>query len=1083
MDVIVPAIAPQDPAVFELANRKSVRQHVELRLPAALQRTTPAIRIEPATTPQGFHFHAGDHHWRDDPAHPGLVHLHVEVTCRGGAPGAEDGARLTVTFPGGETASVRLIASADHVAPFSEALREEYRELRPDWEPLLTGGIRSGEPPGGEDGAAADPDFHDDEDAALRKLYQAAHADPDGLAALCFSGGGIRSATFNLGVLQAFAHLGLLDRFHYLSTVSGGGYIGSWLSGWLQREDPATVLRGMAGAEPTVTRPEAGPIRHLRQYSNYLTPKLGALSADSWTLVAIVLRNLLLNWLVIVPILAALLAVPLLAIAELPGYARWPNDVIFGAAFLLGVVGLGFMSLLRASRPEDGPGETGRRWEQWFLPLGLGPLLAGTACLVFAVPLFSADGTFTFGDVLVRSALWGLVMPLAALLLSAAAHPLVFPGRPRRSSLRVDIVAVLLSGAVVTAVYAGMLAKWAPALLQPELRPLRLYEILAPALVLLPLLLGKTLFIAFASPAEGWWKERLSEHGDADREWWARWSAWVLIAAVVWVLASGLVFLAPLLLATAAAKIGTAAGAGGLGGLTSRLGKSAKSGGGPDAAPAGWRKWVLALAPPLFCLLLLLLISAGTQGLLRRLFDRPTVNPIDTVVPDVPDTSPAAAAAAPEPPSWLRTAAGQHPPFQGPFLVVLGTIAVLFGLGNAMGYFVNVNRFSLQGMYRNRLVRAYLGASNARRSPNPFTGFDPHDNLRVHQLRRNRPFHVVNMTLNLVAGKDLAWQQRKATGFTATPLYCGSSGLGFRRSQVYGGRNGVSFGTVVATSGAAANPNMGLYSSAPVTFIMTLFNARLGIWLGNPGKVGRTTFERNGPRISSRVIFEEAVGMTDADHPYVNLSDGGHFENLGLYEMVRRRCRFIVVSDAGGDPQCEFQDLGNAIRKIRIDLGIPISFEHGVQIYPKPQDQPKEEARYCAIGTIHYPDVDGPGAKTGTLIYLKPAICRQEPYDVYNYSKSSADFPHETTADQWFSESQFESYRALGRSALLTMAGRDGRPADFAAFTARVAKYIAGAEAPTSLLARAVEGLDKVLHPTRQIEDPDCGAPGTQPAD
>src|SRR6185295_9910671 len=154
------------------------------------------------------------------------------------------------------------------------------------------------------------------------------------------------------------------------------------------------------------------------------------------------------------------------------------------------------------------------------------------------------------------------------------------------------------------------------------------------------------------------------------------------------------------------------------------------------------------------------------------------------------------------------------------------------------GRFVNVNRFSLQAMYRNRLVRAYLGASNPRRQPNLFTGFDPDDNLRLHELRDNRPFPVIGAALNLVAGQDLAWQQRKAECFTASPLHCGAARLGYRRSQAFGGENGISLGTAVATSGAAANPNMGYHSSPAVTFIMTLFNARLGVWLGNPGPLG-----------------------------------------------------------------------------------------------------------------------------------------------------------------------------------------------------------------------------------------------------
>src|SRR5207249_1842390 len=105
---------------------------------------------------------------------------------------------------------------------------------------------------------------------------------------------------------------------------------------------------------------------------------------------------------------------------------------------------------------------------------------------------------------------------------------------------------------------------------------------------------------------------------------------------------------------------------------------------------------------------------------------------------------------------------------------------------------------------------------------------------------------------------------------------------------------------------------------------LTLLNVRLGAWLGNPGKAGQATFHLGYPNFSVGPIIAEAFGLTNDTSPYVYLSDGGHFENLGLYEMVLRRCHYIVVSDAGEDPECFFADLGESVRKIRIDLGIPI---------------------------------------------------------------------------------------------------------------------------------------------------------------
>jgi hypothetical protein len=186
-------------------------------------------------------------------------------------------------------------------------------------------------------------------------------------------------------------------------------------------------------------------------------------------------------------------------------------------------------------------------------------------------------------------------------------------------------------------------------------------------------------------------------------------------------------------------------------------------------------------------------------------------------------------------------------------------------------------------------------------------------------------------------------------------------------------------------------------------------------------------YRRSGPRFSARVLLAEAFGWTDDSHPYISLSDGGHFEDLGLYEMVRRRCRFILVCDAGADPQYGFKDLGNAIRKIRIDFGIPIVFTDRVYILPKQASgqAASDQARYCAVAEIRYGAVDASGV-TGTLIYVKPSICEMPPpptpFDVSNYARFSRDFPHESTADQWFNETQFESYRALGEDAVTAIA-------------------------------------------------------------
>jgi len=871
----------------------------------------------------------------------------------------------------------------------SRVLREEYEALRPEWREELNSVPVV---------AAATPEEQEEkEKKELQRLFEILHrksaassGKPGGLAALCLSGGGIRSATFNLGTMQGLARAGVLDKFDYLSSVSGGGFIAGWLAGWIYR------AKGLANLLPDLlprqdpAEPEAEPVVHLRQYSNYLTPRVGALSADFWAGIAIVLRNLILNWLVLVPVLAAALAVPLLAVAQLP--ELWVDHPfgLYVTGLVLGGISLFFMSLLRAHAREPKYARQNPKWSDRFLLLGLAPLLAATPLILEAA---AHAGTLDLGQRLGLCFLWSLAVPIIALVASVLAQRRFFGHR--QSSLGWDLLALVLAGIVEMLLYATVLG-WVPGLVAS---PYPLFSVLGPTLFLLPLLLGKTLFIGFANISEK--GDRSVNLGDADREWWARWSAWELISALVWTAGAGLVLFAPTLLRSVVGETTALVGTGGLGALISLLGKSSKTKGNDDTKTTSWLDVILSIAPLLFCAFLIVLLSFWTQRLLWWASGDSMPDPIKKGV------------------IWLV------PPFQGDWCFVLLAILALFGAGLFMGLFVNANRFSLQALYRNRLVRAYLGASHTHRRPNLFTGFDIHDNILLHKLKGNRPLPLINMTLNLVSGQDLAWQQRKAESFTATPLHCGNYHLGYRRADAYGGSKGMSLGTAMATSGAVANPNMGFYSSAPVTFIMALFNTRLGIWLGNPGKPGQDTYQKSGPTEAVRVLVAEALGFTDDTHPYVNLSDGGQFEDLGIYEAVRRRCQTIVVCDAGGDPECTFGDLGNAIRKIRIDMGISIDFGDRIHIFPKNlTGEPNHKGRYCAIGTVHYGDVDGAGAKDGTIVYVKPAITGEEPYDVYNYARSSTLFPHESTADQWFNETQFESYRALGETAISAMAGK-----------------------------------------------------------
>jgi hypothetical protein len=223
---------------------------------------------------------------------------------------------------------------------------------------------------------------------------------------------------------------------------------------------------------------------------------------------------------------------------------------------------------------------------------------------------------------------------------------------------------------------------------------------------------------------------------------------------------------------------------------------------------------------------------------------------------------------------------------------------------------------------------------------------------------------------------------------------------------------GARLGTAMAISGAAASPNMGFYTTPSVSFLLTVFCVRLGWWLGNPMK--QEWWESGGPRSSWRALMKELTGTTTEYAREVYLSDGGHFDNLGVYELVRRRCRLIIACDAGADPDYLCVDLARVVEKCRVDFGAEIKIDLG-ELRPSallfPGDEKlRESTSMYSVGTIHYAH-----GHPGKLIYIKPCLNRKLlPQDVLAYAQTATTFPHLTTADQFFDEARFESYRALG---------------------------------------------------------------------
>jgi hypothetical protein len=357
---------------------------------------------------------------------------------------------------------------------------------------------------------------------------------------------------------------------------------------------------------------------------------------------------------------------------------------------------------------------------------------------------------------------------------------------------------------------------------------------------------------------------------------------------------------------------------------------------------------------------------------------------------------------------------------------------------------VDVNEFSMHHFYRNRLIRTYLGASRTRR-PHRLTGFDADDDLRLTSLRPvpepglrgserpyTGPYPILNAALNLAHGDRLARQERKAASFIFTPRFCGYDyrpardeagqtqtgngdrlqgkpalrNAGYRPTSLYAYPDGgVHLGTAMAISGAATAPNAGRYTSTPLAFLLTIFNVRLGWWMGNPRN--DDSWRRSGPHGGLRYFASELFGRATDRKKHVYLSDGGHFENLGIYELVRRHCSLIIACDAEEDAHSVFTGLGDAIRKCFIDFGVRIKVNLDDL---RPDQHTRLSKKHFVVGEIHYPQ-----GGTGTLVYIKASLSGEdEPADLQAYRAKHPCFPHQSTAEQFFEESQFESYHRLG---------------------------------------------------------------------
>ena len=905
----------------------------------------------------------------------------------------------------------------------------------------------------------------------------APRAGTDGVVGLAISGGGIRSATFALGLLESLKACGLLSKVHYLSTVSGGGYIGAWLSANCRRRPD------------WLTSDWTESIRHLRRYSNYLSPQIGFFSADTWSMVTIWLRNTTLIQATVVFAIACALLVPrplFWVFHHYPGsgLARWAAVFLF----IFGVVGIAGnhwqMTTRRALLADPASAERWRavdllRARSWPIGVSAAVILFAAAWAAARLLGFDPFAVYQVGDPAhstwagiernLEGLLIGGLLVLGGFCLQPVAVRIVAavsPDRPEQVNYTQGYVQICV---VVPLMIVALLVTsilWAQATGRPEVtsltalteyrtlvstawqywpfhlsivfvsfwllsffavsnrrEPRRILIALSAPAVAVPVLHGLLaaivlIFQGFRTQVGGEWMAFVwgpplvtlafvnsivvligilgRDSTDGVREWWSRLGAWLAIYAAAWMVMAVSAVYGPKWVSWAFEQFEHAtwkavAGVAGwvatvAGGLMA--GNSPATGGRAEGLGAKAKEALASVAPFVFIAGVLLAVSYV----------------LHVIVALNGGTD------------WWREAG--EPLVAVPLIM----LAVALGVTILLAARVDINEFSLNAFYRNRLVRCYLGATRAatERNPHNFTGFDDKDDLPLAGAlppAAAGPLHIVNCALNLGGSSDLALHTRHSASFTLTPLFCGSAyvsrdqqgkaaELGFVPTAEFGhGDGGPTLGQAISVSGAAASPNMGYHTSPVTAFLMTLFNIRLGWWFPNPARAGDGSMS---PHFSLTYLAAELFGGADDRSSFVMVSDGGHFENLAAYELVRRRCRVIIVSDGECDVNYTFGGLGTLIRMCEVDFGCQISVDVD-DLRPAAGGGGWSRRRF-AVGDITYDD----GSK-GILIYIKASMSGEEDTSVRQYKSSHPEFPHESTGDQFYGEDQFESYRHLGR--------------------------------------------------------------------
>lgn len=758
---------------------------------------------------------------------------------------------------------------------------------------------------------------------ARRNKLKLPMAGPEGeplmnASGLALSGGGIRAATFSLGIVQVLARRGLLKQFDYLSTVSGGGYMGTFLTSYLGTGEP--LIGTPDGSEPPADQEadarinqafgsyqgrESRAVRYLRNHSRYL---LHGGFEGKLRIALQLITGVIFNILILLPI-------PILA-----------------AVGLAGLKGIGFFGEA-AWNVKVSP-------QEW------------TAPMVQLMAMFSELPVPGFG--------------MAARALETSWFPGINAAAGR-------LFALALGFLVLTVLVWPWIQRLAHGRSSDSGRTKArdFWNVLAPAASLLVVIAGGL----WATPALLRVYHSIHEGTGVPFEWEALRGRMDAVLGIVGLGVSSI-----------------------LGTLATMLKKR--------RLLQPLIKYAFLLSGPILYLMVFLGVS------------------------------------------WRLIHAEPPQQWSG-----LGVSIAALGLGAWGWLLLNINTYSPHIYYRDRLCECYLairGRDESRHLAKDTLHFLkallPGDkgnrteseriapkvsNQPVGSLRRlafsdipsagAAPYHLIGTTVNLTTSRDPNLRGRDGDFFVISKHHSGSPVCGYVDTQTLEAMEPhLDLGTAMAISGAAASSNMGWKTLHSFRFLMTLTNLRLGYWLRNPLRSKRAkAFDSPGPWY----LFKEMFGLMSEEANFLNLSDGGHLENLAVYELLRRRCKFIVCVDSGDEKGMECTDLMRLQRYAEIDLGVKMTFDRsGFDLMPsglvrshailvKVDYDPEKTSAAIAAGKVEE-------APLGWILYFKLGLNGTEPEYIRDYKRVEPSFPHQSTADQIYDEAQFEAYRGLGECAM-----------------------------------------------------------------